>query len=95
MVLAVLSETVIVALPTRSATVASAAEKFPTSSSVIVIVSDCVPLSLALPPETESIDITAVSFPSAEESLVGVKFTVPVVLPALIVISSTLPLPSV
>ena len=68
------------------------------SFSVIVIVTDCDPLSLALPPETPSIEITAVSFSSytgSEASSVGVKLTVPVVAPALIVISSKLPDPSV
>ena len=34
------------------------------SFSVIVIVTDCVPLSLALPPETPSIEMMAVSFSS-------------------------------
>ena len=34
------------------------------SFSVIVIVTDCVPLSLALPPETPSIEMIAVSFSS-------------------------------
>ena len=65
------------------------------SFSVIVTVTDCEPLSVASPPETESIAIVAVSFPSYTESSVGVKLTVPVVSPALIVISSILPLPSV
>ena len=65
------------------------------SFSVIVIVTDCVPLSVASPPETPSIEIIAVSSLSYTLSSVGVKLTVPVVLPALIVISSTTPLPSV
>ena len=34
------------------------------SFSVIVIVTDCVPLSDASPPETDPIEIIAVSFPS-------------------------------
>jgi hypothetical protein len=65
------------------------------SSSEIVIVTDYVPLSVALPPETLLIPIVAVSSPSYTLSLVGVKLTVPVVLPALIVISSIFPDPSV
>ena len=42
-----------------------------------------------------SISIIAVSLPSYVLSSVGVKFTVPVVSPAEITISSILPLPSV
>ena len=56
---------------------------------------DCVPSSVASAPETPSIDIIAVSSLSYTLSSVGVKLTVPVVLPALIVISSIFPLPSV
>ena len=65
------------------------------SSSEIVIVTDCDPLSVALPPETLLIAIVAVSSPSYTLSLVGVKLTVPVVLPALMVMSSIFPDPSV
>ena len=65
------------------------------SFSAIVIVTDCEPLSVALPPDTLLTAIVAVSFPSYTLSSVGVKFTVPVVEPALIVISSTTPEPSV
>ena len=65
------------------------------SLSVIVIVTDCDPLSVALPPETPLTAIVAVSSPSYTLSSVGVKFTVPVVDPALMVISSTTPEPSV
>ncbi len=73
-----LTETVTVAVPAPSATVTSATEKLPLSSSVIVIVSDCVPLSVALPPETPVTAIVAVSLPSTIESFVGVNKTVPV-----------------
>ena len=76
---ALLTETVTVAVPAPSATVTSATEKLPLSSSVIVIVSDCVPLSVALPPDTPVTAIVAVSLPSTIESLVGVNETVPVV----------------
>ena len=67
------------------------------SLSVIVIVTVCVPFSLAPPPETPLIAIVAVSFDAASYKLssVGVNDTVPVVDPAEIVISSILPLPSV
>ena len=66
------------------------------SSSVIVKTTYCVPPEIyASPPDTLLIEIVAVSFPSYMESFVGVKFTVPVVLPALIVMSSIFPLPSV
>ena len=65
------------------------------SSSEIVIVTDCDPLSVALPPETLLIAIVAVSSPSYTLSLVGVKLTVLVVLPALMVMSSIFPDPSV
>ena len=67
------------------------------SSSVIVIVTACVPLSLALPPETPLIAIVAVSSDAASYKLsfVGVKLTVPVVDPAEITISSKFPEPSV
>ena len=65
------------------------------SFSVIVIVTVCVPLSEASPPDTPLIAIVAVSLPSYGLSSVGVNYTVPVVVPALIVISSMLPDPSV
>ena len=67
------------------------------SFSVIVIVTCCVPSSLAEDPVTAivSISITAVSFPSYVLSSVGVNDTVPVKSPAEITISSILPLPSV
>ena len=52
------------------------------SLSVIVIVTDCVPLSAASAPETLDIEITAVSFPSYTLSSVGSKVAVPVVAPA-------------
>ena len=61
------------------------------SLSVMVMVTACVPLSLAPPPETPDTEMPAVSFPSKIESSVGSKVTVPVVLPALIVISDTVP----
>ena len=57
------------------------------SFSVIVIVTDCVPSSVADPPETEDIATIPVSLPSYVESSVGVKDAVPVVDPAEIVIS--------
>ena len=53
----------------------------------MVIVTLCVPLSDAPPPETPVIETIAVSLPSLTVSLVGLKAAVPVVLPALIVIS--------
>ena len=67
------------------------------SLSVMVMVTVCIPLSLALPPETPLIAIVAVSFDAASYKLssVGVKDTVPVVLPAEITMSSIAPLPSV
>ena len=57
------------------------------SASVIVTVLDCVPLSVALPPETEEIEIIAVSLLAASKisSAVAVKTDVPVVDPAEIV----------
>ena len=55
--------------------------------SVIVIVSDCVPSSVADPPETPVIATMAVSFPSYTLSSVGSNVAVPVVSPAEIVIS--------
>ena len=63
------------------------------SLSVIVIVTDCVPLSKASPPETVSIAITAVSFEAASYKLssVGVNVVVPVVAPADTVIFDKLP----
>ena len=57
------------------------------SFSVIVIVTDCVPLSVASAPDTLSIATTPVSFPSYTLSSVGVKVAVPVVCPAEIVMS--------
>ena len=62
-----------------------------TSSSVIVIVFVCVPFSIAFPPDTDEIAITADSLPSTVLSLVGVKLVVPVVLPADIVIFEIFP----
>ena len=56
-------------------------------SAIIVIVSDCVPLSVASAPETVETDIIAVSFPSYVLSSVGVNEAVPVVCPAEIVMS--------
>ena len=61
------------------------------SFSVIVIVTDCEPLSAASAPETDEIEITAVSFPSQILSSVGVKFAVPVVAPAETVMLDKLP----
>ena len=62
------------------------------SFSVIVIVTDCVPSSVADPPLTLSIEIIAVSLVDVSYMLssVGVK-VVPVVAPALIVMSETVP----
>ena len=57
------------------------------SFSVIVIVTDCVPSSVAEPPETVDIATIPVSFPSYVESSVGVNEAVPVVSPAEIVMS--------
>ena len=57
------------------------------SFSVIVIVTDCVPSSVADPPETVSIATIPVSFPSYVLSSDGVNDAVPVVSPAEIVIS--------
>ena len=57
------------------------------SFSVIVIVTDCVPSSVADPPETVDIATTPVSLPSKILSSVGVNDAVPVVAPAEIVIS--------
>ena len=58
------------------------------SLSLIVIVTSCgVPLSLAEPPETDDIATIPVSFPSYTLSSVGVNEAVPVVLPAVTVIS--------
>ena len=65
------------------------------SFSEIVILTACVPLSVALPPETPLIEIVAVSSSSYTLSSVGLKLIVSVVLPALITMSSILPLPSV
>ena len=57
------------------------------SFSVIVIVTDCVPSSVAEPPETVDIATTPVSFPSYTLSSVGVNDAVPVVAPAEMVMS--------
>ena len=57
------------------------------SFSVTVIVTDCVPSSVAEPPETVSIATILVSLPSKILSSVGVNEAVPVVAPAEIVIS--------
>ena len=65
------------------------------SFSEIVILTSCVPLSVALPPETPLIETVAVSSPSYTLSSVGLKLIVSVVLPAVITMSSILPLPSV
>ena len=61
------------------------------SFSVIVIVTDCDPLSAASAPETLSIATIPVSLPSKILSSVGVKVAVPVVAPAEIVISEIVP----
>ena len=63
------------------------------SFSVIVIVTACVPSSAADPPLTLSIEMIAVSFVDVSYILssVGVNVVVPVVAPALIVISDTDP----
>ena len=61
------------------------------SFSVMVTVTDCEPLSLAPPPDTPEIDTPAVSSPSYILSSVGSTAAVPVVAPALIVISETVP----
>ena len=52
------------------------------SFSVIVIVTDCVPFSVAEPPETEDIATIPVSSPSYMLSSDGVNEAVPVVDPA-------------
>ena len=54
--------------------------------SVIAIVTACVPLSVAPPPDTVFIEIIAVSLFSKTASEVGSKVVDPSVLPALIVI---------
>ena len=59
----------------------------PGSSSEIVMVTCCVPLSDAEPPETELTSMMAVSSPSNVLSSMGVKLVVPVVSPAEIVMS--------
>ena len=63
------------------------------SFSVIVIVTACVPFSAASAPDTPSIEIIAVSLVDVSYMLssVGVKVVVPVVAPALIVMSETVP----
>ena len=61
------------------------------SFSVIVIVTDCDPLSAASAPETLEIEITAVSLPSYTLSSVGSNATVPVVCPAETVILVKVP----
>ena len=57
------------------------------SSSVMVIVTDCVPSSAASAPDTPELATIPVSFPTYVESSVGVNDTVPVVSPAEIVMS--------
>ena len=58
------------------------------SDSVIAILTDCVPFSVAPPPETATIEIAVVSVtPSKRLSSLGSKAVVPVVLPAVIVMS--------
>ena len=52
------------------------------SLSVIVMVTDCEPLSAASAPETDDIEIIAVSLPSYTLSSVGLNVAVPVVAPA-------------
>ena len=61
------------------------------SSSKILIVTDCEPLSVAPPPLTPLMAIVAVTVSVSSESSVGSKVAVPVVEPALIVISDILP----
>ena len=61
------------------------------SLSIMVTVVCCVPFSVAPPPETPEISTIAVSLPSYIASSVGVKVAVPVVLPAVIVISEIVP----
>ena len=53
------------------------------------MVTDCVPLSVAEPPVTLAIAIIPVSFPSKVLSSVGVNEAVPVVSPAVMVMSET------
>ena len=57
------------------------------SFSVIVIVTDWVPSSVAEPPDTLSMATIPVSFPSYTLSSVGVNVAVPVVAPAEMVMS--------
>ena len=57
------------------------------SSSKILIVTDCEPLSVAPPPLTPLMAIVAVTVSVSSESSVGSKVAVPVVFPAVIVIS--------
>ena len=61
------------------------------SSSVIVMVTACDPFSVADPPETVEIATIPVSLPSKVLSSVGVNEVVPVVDPAVIVISEIVP----
>ena len=61
------------------------------SFSVIVIVTDCDPLSAASAPETDETEITAVSLPSYRLSSVGSNVAVPVKSPAETVILDILP----
>ena len=61
------------------------------SLSLIVIVTDCDPLSVASAPETLLMATMAVSATSEILSSVGSKVAVPVVLPAVIVISEIVP----
>ena len=82
---------VIVDVPPSSATVASLTASVTVgalSPSVIVIVSDWLPLSVAPPPETAEIDITAVSSDAASynSSAIALKIDVAAVDPAEIVI---------
>ena len=55
------------------------------------MVTDCEPLSVAPPPLTPLMAIVAVTVSVSSESSVGSKVAVPVVEPALIVISDTFP----
>ena len=71
------------------ADVARVTEGAASPSAEIVIVSDCVPLSVASAPETDEIEIIAVSSASKILSSVGVNEAVPVVDPAETVISDT------
>ena len=78
-----------VALPALSSDVVTSLmlSEGPGSSSEIVMVICCVPLSVAEPPETVFTSMIAVSSPSNVLSSMGVKLVVPVVSPAEIVMS--------